>query len=964
MRRGILSTMPGVKSRWKAMERFVEAGRRLARRRPKWHTTVPIRVVDQGEYKISLRKGATLVWRVIVKGGASIELEVKFCGKSKVLRKRIRAPASLTREFGVFELPAVGDVIFHFDNSNAWFGYRDVEISCCEVPSDPLLAKERFSMLPRWAFDVHAAHEAGQTMREYWDSMHKQGVKIQKSLSRDLASSGDSDKPSASVGKLLEDKSFNVNNKIGHAVKVIRGQRLIWHMCVQSNSEILFSILFVRRKKTRRKKGNARGGEKGDDKAKTGKGGLNFAKTKATDTRTTVTEVIQPQVGCPSDDGYFDAKYSGSVVFVLDNSSSWIGSTPVKLELRNIILENHAEESKESVSGKTSVENGGTSQSSSCSASDEDMLFGNSSSSEADCGVSPAASLAMTSSMDSLISTPKIESKNKLHDLSRNSKASVAKKSIASVATSLTSDIVTPAIDAGALESTANISSGLEPKDAMTRKKQGGKTTKTHLVVWSDSAHPMALQEGQIISWRWREIWGHSVNFRLSFQGAQADLVQRTLMSIERCKSKRGRFVAPEQGSLSFEFDNSFSWLTEKQVLLVTTVFEVKHRLRNLSLFATLTDGVVRKNSASSAASMTRLNVTRDATFSARTVSAASSEFSFEIEEEFKDNKSETDVSGRKHSISPVEEKAFEHPNRAGENISTGPNFENSTSSSQIQSLNPPVCPPPEVTTKANESSAAIPGTTVYAQSIDRETIRTLCETIFQFGQELEKSSKESKELASAVKALRLQQEETQEFIASGLQSPHTSNPTRSAAAESLARAQELAHLRVEVKALQAHLGLIHKPALTRRYSSPGRERHASESYAISEDEDDDDDMLFGGSGESASEDGEIDSGVQTTDSNVFSIEDRSDASFTDREVNRGALDDTLKVSEVKKDTTKIPSKENQKGKQVERSTTNPEKAMSDAVDLWGEVEAAGYTLEEDADDDMLFGDQTEILDV
>eukprot|EP00941_MAST-03F_sp_MAST-3F-sp1_P005095 g5095.t1 len=534
VRRNVLVATSGAKTRWRAASAFARAGNSLVRKRAPWHTTCPVRVVHRGEYKVSSSAGNTLIWRATVTNGQTVKISVSFVKSSSqnfAAKTKVRPAQEAGRIAGIFTLPQSGTLVFNFDNSSAWYGSRDIEMSCCEIPKDAKEAKLREAMLPRWAFDVLAANEAGQTMSEYWDTLHKHGGVPTRFTASIGDNSNDKGKSSTKVSQSHRPSktiSLTIQNKIGHPVYVTKGDRIIWSMEAQEGKSIIFSLLFAKQRTAKSAmKENAAflGSAKHKEESINQKTSLSLLKGGSA-LSSLETEVIEAQTLCEREEGVFTAKSNGNLIFLLDNSSSWFGSASIKIVIRRSKL--HVSKTKSVVSHPVLGP--------SSSSSDEDLLFG---------------------------TLENINKENQQRAMSENAQLKESKDTTTS---SKSKD-----------QKNGNDVSKRNTKLIPPEKRRKEKSYR--FLVWRDVVQPLHVEVGSDVRWRWSEIEGNKINFRLTFQGVEADMVRRVLATADYSEGDRGRFIARECGTLLFEYDNTFSWFSEKQILLVTRVSPPKRHL-------------------------------------------------------------------------------------------------------------------------------------------------------------------------------------------------------------------------------------------------------------------------------------------------------------------------------------------------------------------------------------------------
>lgn len=75
---------------------------------------------------------------------------------------------------------------------------------------------------------------------------------------------------------------------------------------------------------------------------------------------------------------------------------------------------------------------------------------------------------------------------------------------------------------------------------------------------------PVEIHKGDKVTWNWKLESG-DINSTVSFTNGEKKTTQ--VYKGDRISSHESSFEAPEDGTLSFFFDNSFSWVSGKTVI-------------------------------------------------------------------------------------------------------------------------------------------------------------------------------------------------------------------------------------------------------------------------------------------------------------------------------------------------------------------------------------------------------------
>lgn len=79
------------------------------------------------------------------------------------------------------------------------------------------------------------------------------------------------------------------------------------------------------------------------------------------------------------------------------------------------------------------------------------------------------------------------------------------------------------------------------------------------------------MKQGEKVSWNWKLANG-DINFAVSFKNAGKTVTE--VFKGDRIKTHSSTFQAPEDGEISFVYDNSFSWVNGKTVIGMITLDE------------------------------------------------------------------------------------------------------------------------------------------------------------------------------------------------------------------------------------------------------------------------------------------------------------------------------------------------------------------------------------------------------
>ena len=82
---------------------------------------------------------------------------------------------------------------------------------------------------------------------------------------------------------------------------------------------------------------------------------------------------------------------------------------------------------------------------------------------------------------------------------------------------------------------------------------------------------PLEVKQGEKISWNWKLASG-DINFVVRFKNANK--TETEVFKGDRIKTHSSTYQAPEDGEISFFYDNSFSWVSGKTVIGMITIDE------------------------------------------------------------------------------------------------------------------------------------------------------------------------------------------------------------------------------------------------------------------------------------------------------------------------------------------------------------------------------------------------------
>jgi hypothetical protein len=116
------------------------------------------------------------------------------------------------------------------------------------------------------------------------------------------------------------------------------------------------------------------------------------------------------------------------------------------------------------------------------------------------------------------------------------------------------------------------------PLPAMTGPEDEGEeqTIEMQVAARSKKTHVVAVQAGNEVKWQWTSTGGNDIGFSVLYKALTGDETEAAstgddgipVVPAAKLKESQGSFAAPGDGAVTFVFDNTYSWMKGKELLV------------------------------------------------------------------------------------------------------------------------------------------------------------------------------------------------------------------------------------------------------------------------------------------------------------------------------------------------------------------------------------------------------------